>query len=113
MIPEFTRKCSVYFGNHFEMLFGNVFHQGRNTHFIENHVISQIFINHLYGIENKPWFNFIWRGQAPPPPPPHQYASDHEHYDRKFATGAYFDKVVSLLEYVGYGRHVQRCYISP
>ena len=24
--------------------------KGRNTHFIENHVISRIFINHLYGI---------------------------------------------------------------
>ena len=49
--------------------------KGRNTHFIENHVISRIFINHLYGIENKPWFNFIWGGggkrpKPPPPPPP-------------------------------------------
>ena len=38
----------------------------------------RIFINHLYGIENKPWFNFIWGGGGggkPPPPPPHQYAS--------------------------------------
>ena len=30
---------------------------------------------------------------------------------KKLATGAYLDMVVSLLEYVGYGRHVQRCYI--
>ena len=47
--------------------------KGKNTHFIENHVISRIFINHLYGIENKPWFNFILGAsapQAPPPPPP-------------------------------------------
>ena len=46
--------------------------KGRNTHVIENHVISHIhvFINHLYGIENKPWFNFFWGGGAPPPPPP-------------------------------------------
>ena len=56
-------------------LFGNVLvcnRKGEHMHFIENHVISRIFINHLYGIENKPWFNFIWGASAPqaPPPPP-------------------------------------------
>ena len=29
-----------------------------------------IFINHLYGIENKPWFIFTWGGGMPPKPPP-------------------------------------------
>ena len=39
----------------------------------------------LYGIENKPWFNFIGGGggKRPPSPPPHQYASG----DQKKACG--------------------------
>ena len=38
---------------------------------------ANIYLNHLYGIENKPWFKFIG-GQAPQgPPPPHQYASEY------------------------------------
>ena len=33
-------------------------------------MILRIFINHLYGIENKPWFNCIGGGKRHPSPPP-------------------------------------------
>ena len=47
----------------------------------------RIFINHLYGIENKPWLNFIGGGgQAPPPQAPHQYASAFYIYKRIWVT---------------------------